>query len=191
MQRMRVAFLVCALFALALPSFSVEVPAGLQRFVPRGSEVIALERGDLDGNGTADAILVTEREVSAEEHPRTLSILLLDSSGGWSLAGKSDRAVYAREDGGMLGDPFQGVSIGKRSFTISHYGGSSWRWSNDFTFGWSRRDRTWQLVAAESSSFHASDPSTEEKEKHVPPRDFGKIGIDEFDPLDYLGRGPK
>lgn len=177
--------------AIAGSGSAIVVPAPLEKFVPPGSEVLALERGDLNGDGTVDAILVTEREASETDHPRTLSIILLDGRDAWRLAAKSDKAVYAREDGGMLGDPFQGVSIGKRSFTISHYGGSSWRWSTDFKFAWSRRDQTWQLVEADSASFHASDPSTEEKKKETPPRDFGKIGIEEFDPFDYLGKGPK
>lgn len=176
--------------ATVTPAFAAELPAPLAKFAA-GSEVLAVERGDLDGDGTIDAIVVTEREIAENEHPRTLSVFLLDDAGNWTRAAKSDKAVLAREDGGMLGDPFQGVSIEKRRFTISHYGGSSWRWSNDVTFAWSRRDRTWQLVEVDSRSFHASDPATEERKRETPPRDFGKIGIEEFDPLNYSGKGPK
>lgn len=72
-----------------------------------------------------------------------------------------------------------------------HYGGGSWRWSTNFTFGWSRRDQSWQLVGVESTSFHASEPDKVDPKIETPPKDFGLIDLGEFDPEDYLGRGKK
>jgi hypothetical protein len=91
----------------------------------------------------------------------------------------------------MMGDPFEGVEIKKGRFIVHHYGGSSWRWANNTTFAWSRRDQTWQLVRVENTSLHAGDPKTEKRTIHTPPRHFGKIDLADFDPEKYLGVGPK
>lgn len=71
----------------------------------------------------------------------------------------------------------------------THYGGSGWRWSANYTFAWSRRDQSWQLVRVEKESFHASEPDEIETTVHTPPKDFGLIDVTEFNPEDYLGRG--
>jgi hypothetical protein len=60
-------------------------------------------------------------------------------------------------------------------------------WSNSFTFAYSRRDKTWQLVRAEVSFYYAPDAdSTEKSNIYLPPKDFGKIDIADFDPDRYL-----
>ena len=84
-----------------------------------------------------------------------------------------------------MGDPFQGVIAKTKSFSVSHYGGASERWSDEYTFNYSPRDKTWQLVRAEVSSFYAADPNKEKTKIYVPPRDYGKIDIADFDPQHY------
>lgn len=36
--------------------------------------------------------------------------------------------------GGMYGDPWNGMSIGKGVLTVTHYGGSAWRWTDQQKF---------------------------------------------------------
>ena len=180
------------LLAALLLASTVNVPSELQRFVEKNTTAIAVERGDLNRDGRSDYILVLERPDEGDvEGPRSLLILVRNADGSLKLAKRSDKAVYCRECGGMLGDPFQGITIKKDRFVIHHYGGSSWRWTNDFTFAWSRRDQTWQLVRVESRDFHAGDPETEKLIVEKPPRDFGKIDLADFDPENYRGKGPK
>ncbi len=176
------------LAALVLAS-AVDVASDVQPFVEKNTTVLAVERGDLNRDGREDAVLVLEP--ADPDAPRPLLLLVRDAKDTLKLAKRSDKAVYCRECGGMMGDPFQGITIAKGRFTIEHYGGSSWRWSSNFTFGWSRRDQSWQLVRVESISFHASDPNSEEKTVHTPPWDFGLIDVTEFDPENYLGQGKK
>ena len=161
----------------------------VERFIEPGTTVLAVERGDLNRDGREDAIVVLEPE--AADVPRPLLILVRDANGALRLAKRSAKAVSCRECGGMMGDPFQHVTIEKGRFTITHYGGSSWRWSSETTFAWSRRDQSWQLVRVEHSNFHASEPEKEEQSVHTPPKDFGLIDVADFDPDDYLGRGKK
>jgi hypothetical protein len=91
----------------------------------------------------------------------------------------------------MMGDPFQGVEVGPKTFTVSHYGGRAWGWSVDYTFNYSRRDNTWQLVRVEESSFHAFEPDKIKRAVYVPPKHYGKIDIADFDPDNWKGQGQK
>ena len=167
----------------------VDLSSEVQPFVEKNTTILAVERGDLDRDGDSDAVLVLEP--NDPDQPRPLLILIRDAKGALKLAKRSANSVLCRDCGGVMGDPFQGVHVEKGRFTIEHYGGSSWRWSASYTFGWSRRDQSWQLVRVETTSFHASEPDKAETEVHTPPKDFGLIDVTEFDPGDYLGRGEK
>ncbi|WP_193763588.1 hypothetical protein [Methylomonas methanica] len=99
--------------------------------------------------------------------------------------------MFCSTCGGVFGDPFAELSATTKSFSVSHYGGSNWRWTNRFQFNYSRRDNTWQLVRVEQSSFHTSDPETAKTTTYTPPTDFGKIDIADFDPENFQGFGQK
>jgi hypothetical protein len=118
-------------------------------------------------------------------------ILVRHPGGALKEVKRNDRVVYCSTCGGMMGDPFQGVQAGPKTFTVSHYGGSGWRWSVDYTFKYSRRDNTWQLVRVAESSFHASAPDQGKTAVYTPPKYYGKIDIAEFDPEHWKGQGPK
>ncbi|MGZ5445073.1 MAG: hypothetical protein ACXW5U_24770 [Thermoanaerobaculia bacterium] len=152
----------------------------VQPFVEKNTTILAVERGDLNRDGREDVVLVLEPE--DREQPRPLLVLVRESNGVLKVAKRSAKSVLCRNCGGVMGDPFQGVVIENGRFTLEHYGGSSWRWSANYTFAWSRRDQSWQLVRVESTSFHAGDPDKVEKTVHTPPRDFGLIDVTEFDP---------
>jgi hypothetical protein len=173
------------------------VPVELARFVPRGFTAISTACGDLNLDRLEDCIVVIER-IAPETDPdlyagddRPLLILTRQKDGSLELARTGTHAVLCRACGGIFGDPFQEVRIEPGRFTIEHYGGSSWRWTQSYTFAWSRRDRTWQLVRAEETSVHLGDPDSGARQVHKPPKDFGKIDIADFDPSAYLGAGPK
>lgn len=89
------------------------------------------------------------------------------------------------------GDPFVGIAIDKKGFTVRYYGGSSWRWPADFRFAYSRRDAAWQLVMVREESFHASEPEKRTVRTCRPPRDFGKIDFIASDPERFLGQGER
>jgi hypothetical protein len=177
------------ILAALLLAAAVDGTADVEPFVEKNTTILAVERGDLNRDSREDAVLVLDPE--DPDQPRPLLLLLRGTDGTLKLAKRSDKAVGCRQCGGIMGDPFQSVTIGKGRFTIEHYGGSSWRWSSSTTFAWSRRYQSWQLVRVEKASFHASDPSSEEKSVHTPPRDFGLIDLSEFDPENYLGNGKK
>ena len=162
-----------------------KIPAEVRPFILRGMKLLAMERADLNGDGLNDYLLVLEKPGQVERQ-RPLLIVLRTPDGKLTLAKRNDRAVFCSTCGGMMGDPFQGIKAGKKTFTISHYGGSAWRWSTETTFAYSRKDRTWQLVLVRDDSFHASDPEKVTSKEYKPPRDYGKIDFADFDPEKYL-----
>jgi hypothetical protein len=181
------------LLVLLLPRAfeTIAVPPQIAPFVEKGTRPILLEKGDLDGDGISDCILVLEEKEAEYERRRILRILLGTAAGGFKAAKRSESAVRDDRCGGTLGDCLQGVIVTPRQFVIGEYGGSGWRWSREATFRYSRRDRTWQLVEVTEQSFHVGNPEKVEVTTHKPPRDFGKIDIEEYDAFDYLGKGPK
>ena len=177
---------------------TVTVPDEVNAFIDKGMVPIALETGDLNADGRKDFILVSSAVVpenaSYEEGAGERSVLLLvrDAGGDLNLAARNDLVVLCRNCGGVFGDPFAGVTVRGTRFTVSNYGGSNSRWSYEYTFAWSRRDRTWQLVRVEDSSFHALDPRhTTRTHIYTPPKDFGLINFADFDPDNFKGKGKK
>lgn len=196
---------IFSLVFLALPALAYDgaylhmdkLPPEVRPFVAEQTRPLSLAGADLNGDGRQDFALVLERQKAQPSHTdikdlqRPLLILVRQSDGTLKEVKRNDMVVYCSTCGGMMGDPFQGVQAGTKTFTVSHYGGSSWRWSVDYRFDYSRRDTTWQLVRVEEKSFHASEPDKVETAVFTPPDHYGKIDIADFDPGNWKGQGPK
>lgn len=176
----------CGAVAISAQDPGLAVPAKIAPFVEKGKIAIALESADLNGDGSADYLLVVEtpkadRDVSGDGI-RTLLILTADRNGDLRLAARNDKVVYCRTCGGVFGDPFAGVTAKRNTFSVDNYGGSNWRWSDSYKFNYSRIDKTWQLVLVAKDTFMATDPEKTAKTKIITPKKFGKINIARFDP---------
>lgn len=172
-----------------------QIPAEVKPFVEKDTRLLAMESADLNGDGLKDYVLVLEKQKAKPTDPdletgqRPLLILLRGEGGALKLVKRNDKIVLCSTCGGMMGDPFQGVSTKAKSFSVTHYGGSGWRWSNEYKFNYSRIDSTWQLVRVEESEFHAGDPEHTTKTRvFTPPKDYGKIDIADFDPEHYKAK---
>lgn len=199
-MRRVLAILVClcaAALSAAAQEGELKVPAEVAPFVETGTKAIAAERGDLNGDGREDFILVLEKESPAKDEDgfpsdqRPLLILLRGADGGLTLAKRNERIVMCSQCGGIFGDPFEGVTVGRNTFTAEFYGGSAWRWKYSYRFNYSRIDKTWQLVRVESLSYHTSDPDKVQTRVYTPPKDFGKIDVADFDPENYLKKAAR
>ena len=190
-------WLCVAPLILAAQDNELKVPAEVAPFVESGTKAIALEKGDLNSDGHEDFILVLEKENPAKDkddfpvNQRPLLILLRGADGKLTSAKRNERIIMCSQCGGVFGDPFEGVVVGRNTFSIEHYGGSNWRWQFSYKFNYSRIDKTWQLVRVEEVSFHTSDPNKGKTNIYTPPRYFGKIDIADFDPKNYLKKGVK
>lgn len=166
-------------------------PPEVRQLLPKGTQVLDWRSADLNADGRPDVLLIHEPVATADDGPRTLLIALRQPDGRLTVVKRNDKVVYCRQCGGVFGDPYESIDVTKGRFSVNHYGGSNWRWSNSFSFAYSRRDDTWQLVRVDESSFHTSAPDKMKSRSYKPPRDFGKIDIADFDPDHYKGVGPK
>lgn len=172
-----------------------KIPAEVAPFVEKNTKAMALESADLNGDGTPDFILILEKLKDASEDEQGQRVLLIITRGAGrklTLAARNDNGlVYCRTCGGIFGDPFASLEVGLKTFTVNHYGGSAWRWTANYKFNYSRIDKTWQLVRTEEESFHTSEPDKVKTIINTPPKDFGKISIDDFNPDSFLKKKMK
>ena len=178
---------------------AVKVPDEVSPFVTQGMIPIACEAGDLNGDGRKDYILVLSKptkELSGYDESgddlRPALVLIRSANNKLEVATHNDKAVYCRNCGGVFGDPFAALEVKGTRFTISNYGGSNDRWAVDYTFDYSRRDNTWELVRVEETTFVATDPAkTTKKPVYTPPTGFGLIKFADFDPDSYRNKGKR
>lgn len=174
-----------------------KIPDEVKSFIEQGTILISINSADLNGDGLSDYILVIEKQKKHDDDPdieegqRPLLIIIREANGTLKLRNRNDKVIYCESCGGRLGDPFESIEAGPETFTINHYGGSAWRWASKYKFNYSRRDNTWQLVRVEDITFHTSNPEKAITKIYTPPKHFGKIDINEFDPENYKGKGKK
>jgi hypothetical protein len=174
-----------------------DVPTELRIFVAANTSLLAYAGADLNGDGLSDYVFILERQKMHDAAPETetgqrpLKIALRQPDNSLKVVKTNHKIMFCSTCGGVFGVPFAELSATAKSFRVSHYGGSNWRWTNNFQFNYSRRDDTWQLVRVEESAFHTSDPETLETLIYKPPKDFGKIDIADFDPENFKGVGKK
>jgi len=176
----------------------VKVPDEVKPFVEAKREAVALESGDLNGDGRKDFVLVLSDVVAENERydegagSRSVMILVREPDNSLKLAARNDLVAMCQACGGAFGDPFEGVDIKGTKFTVLNYGGSADRWAYHYTFAYSRRDKTWQAVRVEEQNFHTLDPDRTMKRRiYTPPKDFGLITFGDFDPDNFRRKGKR
>lgn len=171
-------------------SFKREIknlPSDLTKFIPDNYSVLDTASGDLNLDENPDLILVLKKNgedtlSAVVDHPekRPLLILLRNANNELRLETKNDNTVYCIDCGGIMGDPYMGITIKDGYFSVEHYGGSAWRWTRIITYKYSKKDNQWYLHKDGSESFHATDPEKVESKVRTT-KDFGKVKFEEFD----------
>ena len=176
----------------------LKVPDEVKPFVETKREAVALETGDLNGDGRKDFVLVVSDVVAESDRfeegagSRSVMVLVREADGSLKLAARNDLVAMCQACGGAFGDPFEGVDVKGTKFTVLNYGGSAERWAYHYTFAYSRRDKTWQAVRAEELNYHTLDPDkTMKRRVYTSPKDFGLITFADFDPDNYLKKGKR
>lgn len=80
---------------------------------------------------------------------RVLFAIASDGEGQYLLDFQDANLIRARTEGGMMGDPYDGLEGSGTSFTTYAEGGSSDKWTESRTYTY--RDGTWYLTASEDA----------------------------------------
>ncbi|RZK57010.1 MAG: hypothetical protein EOO59_09390 [Hymenobacter sp.] len=165
----------------------VALPVAIRRALPAGYAVLEATPGDLNRDALPDWAVVlhkpTEKQTSdVVDHPTKRPLLLFvgGAGGTYTLAARSDNAVYCVDCGGMMGDPFQRLVIKNGYVTVEHYGGSAQRWTRFVTFKYDPTARTWLLHRDGGESFHATDPE-HSTATTATSKNFGRVTFAKFD----------
>lgn len=119
--------------------------------------------GDLNKDGIKDAATVIEKAAPAgEEAPeRALLIAFGKPDGSYKLSVIADGVLLRADEGGVWGDPFDGLEINRGSLVVSEYGGSNWRWYNRYRFRY--QDGDWFLIGMTSGTYFNGGEEPEEQ----------------------------
>ena len=162
----------------------------LPDFIPEGYYVLDSVKGDLNRDPFPDMlVLLTVKESidSFQWAKRPLLIFTGDENGKLTLVAQNNKVVYSGDSGGMLGDPYQSISIEKGCFTVFHYGGSRWRWEVETTFCYSDTSKNWYLEKEYHHGFFLYVDEDEEKKEDddkvvtKTAKDFGVIAFEKYD----------
>lgn len=92
---------------------------------------------------------------------------------------------------GAQGHPFIGITFEMNKFSIFHGGGGRDKWSKTYQFGYSKKYNKWQLILVKDYCVDTHTMETTSDKKYTPPKDFGMINFEDFDPEKFLNEGIK
>lgn len=158
----------------------------LQEIIPAGYELRDSISGNLNNDQFQDLIIVLKRNnedslaAISEFAVKRETIILYGGPSGYSVVARNMNVVYCVTCGGVMGDPYEGITINNETFSVSHYGGSTWRWGRVTTFAKNTKG-TWVLTEDENESFNAVNPDVTNETTITTPKDFGVITFEQFD----------
>lgn len=139
----------------------VLVPAGgsLRDFVPDGWELTDSVALDFNEDRITDYVGVLDRReetavVEKAEYPRILFAVAGKENGGYGLDFQDANLLRTSREGGVFGDPYLPLTTEGASFTTHSYGGSMWKWAENFTY--TCVDGIWYLTASEETYLYDS-----------------------------------
>lgn len=160
------------------------------RYVPTNYVVLDSARGDLNLDGIEDILIVLKKPKENETsnvidspEKRPLLLFIGQKNNEFKLVARNDATVLCFDCGGIMGDPYQGITIKNGYFSVEHYGGSAWRWTRVITYKYSKPENNWFLYKDGSESFHVSNPDNVE-ERIKTSKNFGKVSFENFSVYD-------
>ena len=186
---------IAAVSVLPVLGADEDPPPEIARFVPAGFQALDFVAADLDSDGRQDAVLILRRtdedDVANGEAPRPLLLLLRQPDGRLAQVRRTERLVYCRACGGMMGDPYESLTAGRGRFTVSFAGGSaSSHWAVAYTFAYDGAAKDWLLEEEKNAGDERIDqPTDTDKEwdersswtKILNRRQLGDIPLERFD----------
>lgn len=178
---MRKLFLI--LFVLncvaAAAQFNTDIPKEVNAFILKGHQVYDYIKGDLNGDGREDAILILEYK-TVNESVNPFLILLRNSKNNLYQALRNDSIL---QDLSSVRN-YMGIDIDTvhhNKFTIDFFGGRRFKWSRNISFEYKPQLKTWYLIEDKNESFDAIDEDHSYDESYtIKEAELGKITLQDF-----------
>jgi hypothetical protein len=152
--------LLAFMFAFSYSSYAQKEPITWNAYkAPDPYIIIDTASGDFNNDNFRDFIVVLNKpgDFSFDDTIRPL-VILMGSPEGPVFFARNDYAALCASCGGVFGDPYQGISIKGKFFSIDEYGGSNWRWTRNTTFRYDNKTKSFILHKDGGYSYHTSDP---------------------------------
>ncbi len=134
----------------------------LEDFVAEGWVLLDHVELDFNGDGFSDYVAVQQvekdREIEEQNQgthrifPRILFAVAGDGEGKYHLDFQDENLIRCWSEGGVFGDPYLPLTAEGSSFSTHAFGGSGWKWSEDYTYTYS--EGTWiQTLSVDSYGY--------------------------------------
>ncbi|MDE7427998.1 MAG: hypothetical protein K2N00_01780, partial [Lachnospiraceae bacterium] len=124
--------------------------------MPEGWELLDSVELDFNEDGITDYVGVLQEAMvhmdgywTYQGYPRILFAIAGDGAKRYRLNFQDINLIRTRDEGGVYGDPYLPLTAEGVSFTTHMYGGSAWRWSEDFTYTYHKG--SWWLTSSEET----------------------------------------
>ncbi len=148
--------------AVRFPKIPFQITS-VQQALPSGWHIFAQTGGDLNNDGIEDLALILEGDKEIDEtrvygdnhtdiikesqKPRILAIFFgKKNSNTFSLSAQNNDFILRAKEGGVIGEPFEQMTIKDEQLYLRFKGGSLWRWEMGYTFSFLNND--WTLTNA-------------------------------------------
>ena len=158
---------IALLLLVSSHAFGKNLPESLLKQLPlKDKSIITSASSDFDDNGLIDYVIALrdKNESTLESHnPRTLLVFMQIKNGSYQLIAKNDEVVFAADDGGIGGDPFDysdghGITAKGRYFTVENAVAGGIHWTDFITFKYNSSLKNFQfhLRVLEDSQLNSS-----------------------------------
>lgn len=175
---------------LPLISYGQEkpVPEELKPFVKSGYEVLDWGSEDLNGDQRKDYILILKKQgedtAGAESDiwtfPRLFMLLQRQKDYTLKTVVENKNLVMCRHCGGVMGDPYDGLTLKPGEIHLNFYGGSGFKWSITLFFRYDPLKENWLLQEENLWSFDAMLPEMKERNERITYLETGEILLKDF-----------
>lgn len=124
----------------------------IKNFTPKYWELKEIAYGNLDEDENDEAAAVYQMPNIDREDAEQILAIYKKQNGKWKITHQISSPLLSSQSGGMMGNPFSGISIAKKTIIINHFGGSRDKW--EYTHRYRFQNGDWYLIGA-SASFGA------------------------------------
>lgn len=124
----------------------------IKNFTPKYWELKEIAYGNLDEDENDEAAAVYKMPSVDREDAEQILAIYKKQNGKWKITRQTSAPLLSSQSGGMMGNPFNGISISKKSIVIDHFGGSRDKW--EYTHRYRFQNSDWYLIGT-SVSFGA------------------------------------